>query len=98
MLTLTLPQLDIENRTMEHAFKHILSSSKYSNDNSSVSGVAAVQQILVSDMMSIDRGRTKTTLSAWNEFLQKAAGRQHHVTYCKLDDYIPYRILDSGQM
>ena len=50
------------------------------------------------EMMSIDQERALTTAIVWAEFLQKAAGREHSSAFERLEDYIPYRAMDCGEM
>ena len=37
-------------------------------------------------------------MKAWAKFVETASGRQHHTHFATLDEYIPYRVIDVGQM
>ena len=62
------------------------------------SGKKQIQSQLLREMVAIDRDRALTTAKSWAQYVQLAAGRQHDVHFATLEQYIPYRILDVGEM
>lgn len=62
------------------------------------SGLRRMQGQMLLQMMAIDRERALTTMKMWSKFLEKASGRQQVTHFHTLEEYIPYRILDVGQM
>lgn len=50
------------------------------------------------DMMKLDRERAITSMKLWAAFVELASGRQPHIQFASLEEYIPYRILDAGEM
>ena len=62
------------------------------------SGQRRIQAHMLQDMLAIDRERAVTTMKTWAKFLEKGSGRQHITHFHTLEEYIPYRILDFGQM
>lgn len=62
------------------------------------SGKMQMQSQILHEMIAIDRERALTATKSWAKFVQLAAGRQHNVHFATLEQYIPYRILDIGQM
>ena len=62
------------------------------------SGKKQIQAKMLLEMMNIDRDRAMTTTMAWAKFVELASGRQHHVRFATLEEYIPYRIIDVGEM
>jgi hypothetical protein len=49
-------------------------------------------------MMALDHERAVTTVKSWASFAQNASGKEHHKSFHTLDEYLPYRALDCGQM
>ena len=66
--------------------------------NARYSGQRRIQAQLLLDMLAVDRERALTTMKTWATFLETASGRQHATHFHTLEQYIPYRILDVGQM
>lgn len=62
------------------------------------SGKNQIQIQMLQEMMAIDRERAMTTTRAWARFVQLAAGRQNDASFANLEEYIPYRMLDIGEM
>ena len=62
------------------------------------SGKRQIQSQLLQEMVAIDRERALTATESWAKFVQLAAGRQHDIHFASLEQYIPYRILDVGEM
>ena len=66
--------------------------------NDRKSGKKQIQAKMLSEMMALDKDRALTTMKAWAKFVETASGRQHHTHFATLDEYIPYRVIDVGQM
>jgi len=62
------------------------------------SGKKQIQSKMLSEMMAIDKERALTTMKAWAKFVETASGRENHTHFASLDEYIPYRVIDVGQM
>lgn len=50
------------------------------------------------EILALDRERALTTMKAWAKFMEIASGRRHHTRFATLDEYIPYRSTDIGEM
>ncbi len=57
-----------------------------------------IQSKMLLDMLALDRERALITRNAWAKFVEMASGRQHHTRFATPDEYIPYRIMDVGEM
>lgn len=62
------------------------------------SGTRQLQSKILLDMMKLDRERAIASMKLWAAFVELASGRQHHIQWASLEEYIPYRILDVGEM
>lgn len=62
------------------------------------SGKRQMQSKMLLEMLEIDRERALTSMKLWARFVELAAGRQHDTQFATLDEYIPYRIIDVGEM
>ena len=80
---------------MEAAF---LEAARTGTLESRESGKKQIQAQIFNEMLAIDPERTVTTMKAWAEFLQLAAGRQHRKRFATLEEYLPYRSIDVGKM
>ena len=49
-------------------------------------------------MMAIDKERGLTTMKSWQKFVQVVAGRQRSEPFASLEEYLPYRISDAGEL
>ena len=61
-------------------------------------GKKHIQSKILLEMLAIDRERALTTMEAWATFVELAAGRSHHKEFASLEEYLPYRIIDVGEM
>ncbi|TAQ86123.1 hypothetical protein B7494_g5555 [Chlorociboria aeruginascens] len=61
-------------------------------------GEKQIQSQILSEMMAIDHVRAMTTMKAWGTFIQQAATPQRVEHFMTLKDYLPYRIIDAGEM
>lgn len=80
---------------MQAAFDEGLQSGKIASPEG---GLKQVQSMLWEEMRQIDEPRAQTAMKAWIEFLQESAGREHEVAHSTLESFLPYRILDVGEM
>ncbi len=62
------------------------------------SGKRQIQSKMLFEMLKIDRERALTTMNLWARFFEFGFGRRHHTKFTSLDEYIPYRIADLGEM
>ncbi|KAI9891309.1 MAG: hypothetical protein M1814_002822 [Vezdaea aestivalis] len=86
---------DIANDEMMEAFRE--GATKGSIESKDY-GKKQIQSKMLLEMLSIDRERALTTMKAWATFVELASGRQHHTRFATLDEYIPYRVIDVGEM
>jgi hypothetical protein len=61
-------------------------------------GIAKIQSIMLHEMLTIDRECALTTMAAWARFVEVGSSRCHSTVFTSLDQYIPYRIHDVGEM
>ena len=80
---------------MQEAF---LDGAKNGSIDSKGSGKRRVLSQMLGEMMAIDRERALTTMKVWAKFVENADGRRHTQHFATLEEYIPYRSLDVGQM
>lgn len=57
-----------------------------------------IQSKLLLEILALDRERALTTMKVWAKFVEIASGRRHHTRFVTLNEYIPYRITDVGEM
>lgn len=62
------------------------------------SGKHQIQSKMLLEMLALDRERALTTMKAWAKFMEIASGRRHHTQFATLDEYIPYRSTDVGEI
>ena len=62
------------------------------------SGKRQLQSKIFLEMIKLDRERAITSMKLWARFVEFASGRQHHIQFTSLEEYIPYRIIDVGEM
>lgn len=93
--SLTACKSDQENDNMLEAFREVVQNATVPSTSQ---GKRQIQMRMLREMMAIDRDRASVSIQAWEKFLQLAAGRQHDVYFTSLKEYIPYRILDVGEM
>ena len=49
-------------------------------------------------MMAIDQERGLTTMKLWQKFVQVVSGRERAEPFTNLEEYLPYRISDAGEL
>ena len=50
------------------------------------------------EMMAIDKDRAIISMKAWSTFIQLSSSRQRTEAFSSLEEYLPYRIIDAGEM
>ena len=71
------------------------------NEPSSGAGKAGkkeMQSRIFLEMLDIDPECARMTMKAWARFVEVGSSRQHNTRFTSLDKYIPYRIMDVGEM
>jgi hypothetical protein len=61
-------------------------------------GAKHIQAQIFSEMMAIDRERAITTMKSWKRFVEVVSSRQRLEPFKGLEDYLPYRISDAGEL
>ncbi|KUL83692.1 hypothetical protein ZTR_07521 [Talaromyces verruculosus] len=61
-------------------------------------GKKQIQSKLLLEMVAIDRECALVTMKAWARFLEVGSSRQHDTRFTSLETYLPYRIMDVGEM
>jgi hypothetical protein len=61
-------------------------------------GKNKIQKQIFDEMIAIDKPRALVTMKCWAEFLQLTSSRDRRNKFDTLDEYIPYRVWDVGQM
>ncbi|KAJ4387227.1 hypothetical protein N0V93_007816 [Gnomoniopsis smithogilvyi] len=92
---------EIENDEMMSVFLEAartgtIDSSKKSDAR--LEGKKRIQTQLFLEMLSIDPKCAKTTMKSWARFVEVGSSRQHETRFIELSKYIPYRIMDVGEM
>lgn len=62
------------------------------------SGKRQLQSKILLEMLKIDRERANRIMKVWARFVELSSGRQHHIQFRTLEEYIPQRLIDVGQM
>ena len=62
------------------------------------SGKKKIQAQIFLEMLAIDPECAKTTRKPWARFVEVGSSRQHNTRFTSLAEYIPYRIMDVGEM
>ncbi|KAF2113823.1 isoprenoid synthase domain-containing protein [Lophiotrema nucula] len=84
-----------ENDDMLQTFRKVARSQNIPPDTT---GKRYMQSRILLDMLALDHERALTTIKSWATFVKTASGCQHHKHFETLDDYLPYRSIDVGQM
>lgn len=61
-------------------------------------GEKMMQSQILSEMMAIDYERALVSMRSWATFVQLAAARTRTQPFKTLEEYLPYRIMDAGEM
>ncbi|KAK8067601.1 geranylgeranyl diphosphate synthase [Apiospora saccharicola] len=86
---------DAENDEVLNAFRQ---GAETGSIDALDSGKRQMQAKILNAMISIDRPRALTAVTAWAAFMEQGAGRRHHDRFRTLDEYLPYRTQDVGHM
>ncbi|KAI0846488.1 putative geranylgeranyl diphosphate synthase [Daldinia vernicosa] len=62
------------------------------------SGKRQMQAKILNTMIAIDRPRALAAMRSWAKFMEQGAGRQHHLRFQTLEEYLPYRSKNIGHM
>lgn len=62
------------------------------------SGLKQIQAQICKEMMAIDPERAVNTLKLWANFLKRAIDRPLSRPFATLEEYLPYRRADVGEM
>ena len=68
------------------------------NGNPSGSRLKSLRKKILSEMSAIDPERALTSMQSWAKFVQLAASRKRSEPFASLEEYIPYRTIDAGEM
>lgn len=87
--------IEKENTDMMDAFRKVVQTGHASLESF---GKKRIQGQILLEMMAIDHERALTTAKSWAKFVQTASGKEHHKVFATLEEYLPYRSIDVGQM
>ncbi|GAW23081.1 hypothetical protein ANO14919_126310 [Xylariales sp. No.14919] len=87
---------DASNDEMLQAFEEGAQTGKI--EDQGASGKRKIAAQILKEMMEIDMEKAMVAIKSWATFVEYASGRQHHVHFNTLEEYIPYRCLDVGYM
>lgn len=57
-----------------------------------------IRSQILAEMAAIDPERALTCMKAWATYVQQATSRPRSIPFATLEEYLPYRIIDSGEM
>ncbi|EED22796.1 conserved hypothetical protein [Talaromyces stipitatus ATCC 10500] len=61
-------------------------------------GVKQIQEQIFKEMLAIDKERAITTMKMWQKFVKVQSSRKRSEPFSGLDEYLPYRISDAGEL
>jgi len=86
-------------RNRNHELLDVFGEDVMKHDSESKSrGEKQMQSRILSEMMAIDPERAVTAMKAWATFVELAAARPRSQPFATLEEYLPYRIIDAGEM
>lgn len=95
METLTDDASNINGQDLLDVFgKDVLSIRQYARTQ----GAKRLQSQILAEMMAIDAERAVTTMKAWATFIQLASSQSRSVAFATLEEYLPCRIVDFGEL
>lgn len=65
---------------------------------SKVNGQKKLQPQILAEMVVLDKERALTSMKSWATFIQLSTSRQRSQPFASLEEYLPYRIIDAGEM
>ncbi|KAI9687154.1 MAG: hypothetical protein M1822_002565 [Bathelium mastoideum] len=83
---------------MNETLELFLQSATTGHMSDQRSGKNKIQAQIFNEMVALDRPRAFVTVKAWAEFLQLTLSRNRSIKFETLDEYIPYRVWDVGQI
>lgn len=60
--------------------------------------VKRLRSQIFAEMAAIDPERAMTSMKAWDKYVQLATSRSRSIPFATLEEYLPYRIIDAGEM
>lgn len=95
--------IESERRILDVAGDDILSLdtgpvASTNGAKSKVCGQKRVQSQLLAEMLALDRERGLTWIQSWATFVRLSASRRRCQPFASLEEYVPYRIIDAGEM
>lgn len=76
----------------------VVGDSLDGDGNSSGSRLKSLQKQILSEMSAIDPERALTSMQSWAKFVQLSASRKRSQPFASLEEYIPYRVIDAGEL
>jgi len=61
-------------------------------------GAKRIQSQILKEMMAIDEHRAITTMKSWQKYIQVVSSRQRSEPFAHLEEFLPYRISDAGEL
>ncbi|KAF4628583.1 hypothetical protein G7Y89_g9568 [Cudoniella acicularis] len=89
---------DKVRESMNETLELFLQGATTGHINPQGSGKNKIQAQIFNEMAALDRPRALITMKTWAEFLQLTSSRDRSIKFQTLDEYIPYRVWDVGQM
>ncbi|PQE20308.1 fusicoccadiene synthase protein [Rutstroemia sp. NJR-2017a BBW] len=91
---------EVENDDMMEAFNEASVTGAINPNDTKTKrvGKKKIQAELLKEMVAIDPKCALVTMKAWAKFVEVGSSRQHYTVFTTLDDYLPYRIMDVGEM
>ena len=73
-------------------------ASSTNGAKSKVCGQKRIQSQILAEMLALDRERALTSMQSWATFVRLSASRRRCLPFASLEEYLPYRIIDAGEM
>lgn len=61
-------------------------------------GAKKIQSQILSEMMAIDKERALIAMNSWSANVELTAGRERSAPFTTLEEYLPYRTIDAGEL
>lgn len=61
-------------------------------------GAKKIQLQILSEMTAIDKERALITKNSWSAHMELIAGRERSAPLTTLEEYLPHRIIDAGEL
>jgi hypothetical protein len=79
-------------------FIHDISHEEAPKTTSKLHGVKQIQIQIFAEMLAMDQKRAETTISSWKQFVDIVSNRKRSETFNGLEEYLPCRISDAGEL